>query len=85
MTCVIITLEVAMTLLEQIEKQLRALPPEKQNEALDFITFLAQQIGVSQPAKQRSLKKHAAFGSWKHRKINAIEYQQNLRAEWDNK
>jgi hypothetical protein len=73
-----------MTLLEQIEKQLRVLPPEKQNEALDFILFLAQQAGVHQPAKKRPLKKHAAFGSWKHRKINAIEYQQRLRAEWGN-
>jgi hypothetical protein len=73
-----------MTLLEQIEKQLRVLPPEKQNEALDFIRFLAQQAGVSPVTKHRSLKKHAAFGSWKHRKINAIEYQQKLRAEWGN-
>ena len=73
-----------MTLLEQIEKQLSILPPEKQSEALDFIIFLAQRSGVSQPAKRRSLKKHAAFGSWKHRKIDAIKYQQHLRAEWGN-
>jgi hypothetical protein len=77
-------MEAAMTLLEQIEKQLRVLPPEKQNEALDFIRFLAQQAGVSPLAKQRSLKQHSAFGSWKHRKINAIEYQEKLRAEWGN-
>jgi hypothetical protein len=32
-----------MTLLEQIEKQLNVLPPEKQSEVLDFITFLQQQ------------------------------------------
>jgi hypothetical protein len=73
-----------MTLLEQIEKQLRELPPEKQSEALDFILFLAQRSGVSQPVQRRPLKKHAAFGSWKHRGINAIQYQQNLRAEWGN-
>jgi len=37
-----------------------------------------------QPAKKRSsLKKHAAFGSWKNRWINAVEYQRNLRAERD--
>jgi len=71
-----------MTLLEQIEKQLRVLPPEKQAEVLDFITFLQQRAGVSASTKQRSLKKHAAFGSWKHRKIDAIKYQQDLRAEW---
>ncbi len=71
-----------MTLLEQIEKQLSVLPPEKQSEALDFIVFLTQRTGISESAKKRLLKKHAAFGSWKHRKINAVQYQQNLRAEW---
>jgi hypothetical protein len=33
-----------MTLLEQIEKELRVLPPEKQEEVLDFITFLQQRV-----------------------------------------
>ncbi len=71
-----------MTLLEQIEKQLSALPAEKQSEVLDFITFLQQRANASQLVKRRSLKKHSAFGSWKNRKIDAIKYQQNLRAEW---
>jgi len=71
-----------MTLLEQIEKQLSALPHEKQNEVLDFITFLQQRVSASQHAKRSALKKHAAFGSWKNRKIDAIKYQQNIRAEW---
>ena len=72
-----------MTLLEQIEKQLSALPPEKQSEVLDFITSLRQKIVSSQPVKRGSLTKHAAFGSWKGRKIDSIKYQQDLRAEWD--
>ena len=71
-----------MTLLEQIEKQLSALPLEKQSEVLDFIAFLQQRASALQPVKRRSLKKHAAFGSWKNRKIDAVKYQQNLRAEW---
>jgi hypothetical protein len=33
-----------MALMEQIEKQLTRLPPEKQNEVLDFIMFLQQRI-----------------------------------------
>ena len=73
-----------MTLAEEIRKQLDALPPEKQSEVLDFIEFLKQRSGSSQSVRKRSLKKHAAFGSWKHRRINAIQYQQNLRAEWGN-
>ena len=71
-----------MTLLEQIEKQLSLLPPDKQEEVLDFIAFLQQKSGILPPVQRPSLKKHAAFGSWKHRKIDAIQYQQTLRAEW---
>jgi len=71
-----------MTLAEQIQKQFSELPPEKQSEVADFITFLQQRAGTSQPARRRELKYHAAFGSWKGRKINAVEYQQKLRAEW---
>ena len=71
-----------MTLLEQIEKQLSVLPPEKQSEVLDFIAFLQQRVNAPPPVQRRSLKKHTAFGSWKNRKIDAIQYQQNLRAEW---
>ncbi len=71
-----------MTLLEQIEKQLNALPPEKQIEVLDFIAFLQKRVNASQPVRHRSLRKHAAFGSWKNRNIDAVKYQQNLRAEW---
>ena len=73
-----------MTLAEEIRKQLDALPPEKQGEVLDFIEFLQQRSGPSRSVRKRSLKKHPAFGSWKHRKINAIKYQRNLRAEWGN-
>jgi hypothetical protein len=71
-----------MTLLEQIEEQLRALPPEKQSEVLDFIAFLQQRTKAAQNAKPRSLKAHPAFGSWKQRGIDAVRYQQDLRAEW---
>jgi hypothetical protein len=71
-----------MTLLEQIEKELSALPPEKQSEVLDFIAFLRQRIKNSQEAKPRSLKAHPAFGSWRQRGIDAVSYQQALRAEW---
>ena len=71
-----------MTLLEQIEKQLSALPPEKQSEVLDFIAFLQQRTTISRPVKVQSLKTHPAFGSWKNRRIDALKFQQNLRAEW---
>ena len=39
-----------MTLVEQIQNQLRQLPPDKQSEVLDFITFLQERIRASQSA-----------------------------------
>ena len=36
-----------MTLAEQIQQQLKTLPPDKQNEVLDFVTFLQQQVQAS--------------------------------------
>lgn len=71
-----------MTLLEQIEKQLSTLPTEKQNEVLNFIAFRQQRANAAQLVKRRSLRKHTAFGSRKKRKIDAVKYQQNMRAEW---
>jgi hypothetical protein len=72
-----------MTFAEQIQKQLKTLSPEKQIAVLDFIAFLQQRSGLPKTAKRLSLKNHASFGSWKNRKIDALKYQQDLRAEWD--
>ena len=74
-----------MTLQEQIQKQIAQLPPEKQSEVLDFIAFLRERSSTHLAPKRQSLKKHPAFGSWRRRKIDALKYQQTLRAEWDQR
>jgi len=73
-----------MTLLEQIQEHLKQLPPDKQSEVLDFARFLQQQIADRQTARPRSLRQHPAFGSWRERGIDALRYQQEMRAEWDD-
>ena len=74
-----------MTLLDEIAKQLSALPPEKQSQVLDFIASLQEGAEAPQRAKPESLKGHVAFGSWKDRKVDAVKYQQDLRDEWETK
>ncbi|MBC7225678.1 MAG: DUF2281 domain-containing protein [Thermoflexales bacterium] len=71
-----------MSLLEQIQKEVVHLPPEKQSEVLDFILFLRRQLSARVPSR-RSLKDHPAFGSWKGRGIDALEFQEQLRSEWE--
>ena len=72
-----------MSLVEQILQQVSALPPEKQSEVLDFITFLQQRTSQLPATHHLALNQHPAFGAWKHRDLDAIEYQRRLRAEWD--
>jgi hypothetical protein len=72
-----------MTLLEKIQQQLNHLPPEKQSEVLDFAMFLRQQVAETQPPPRRSLRQHPAFGAWRGRNVDAVQYQQDLRTEWD--
>lgn len=75
-----------MNLSEQILEQILRLPPEKQSQVLDFIAFLQQRSAPARRAsKMRSLKKHPAFGSWRGRQLDALEYEQGLRSEWDSR
>jgi len=52
-----------MTLVEQIQKQLRTLPPDKQDEVLDFIAFLRNRSPVSAtaPNSERGKQIKASF------------------------
>ena len=73
-----------MTIVEQIEEQVRLLPLEKQMEVLNFAAFLHLKSEFS-PVKQpkRPLQKHPAFGLWQSQPVNALAYEQLLRAEWE--
>lgn len=72
-----------MNLMDQIQEQLEELPPEKQAEVLDFTMFLKQRLAKAKSVPFCSLKQHPAFGLWRDKKIDALRYQQDLRAEWD--
>ena len=78
-----------MTLIETINRYLVSLPPERQSEALDFIIFLKQRqwhtVSGAKTQPVRSLRSHPAFGSWRDRGVNALAYEQTLRAEWDDR
>ncbi len=72
--------------MEQIQEQLRGLPPDKQREVLDFVSFLRQQESAAQgPLKPHSLRQHPAFGSWQGRNVDGLDYQHALRSEWDTR
>jgi hypothetical protein len=77
-----------VTVIETINRHLVTLPPERQAEALDFVLFLKQRQNRSanraKAQQVRSLRSHPAFGSWRDRGVDALAYEQALRAEWDD-
>lgn len=79
-----------MAVVDEIGAHLPSLPEDKQREVLDFILFLEQRVSfVAVPAngdaRKISLQSHPAFGMWKSRNIDAVEYVRELRAEWDDR
>ena len=78
-----------MTLLEQIEEQLRVLPPEKQEEVLDFITFLQQRMQATRSASpdeergtriKAALQQLAELGTFADIK-DPVEWQRQIRKD----
>ena len=78
-----------MTLLEQIEKQLNVLPPEKQSEVLDFIAFLQQQALATRSTSaeaergtriKAALQNLAELGTFAHIK-EPVEWQRQIRKD----
>ena len=72
-----------MKLADEIQKSLIKLPQAKQLEVLDFIEFLNKKCVNSRKIKPDSLKNHKAFGSWKKRKLDGLQFQESLRSEWE--
>ena len=74
-----------MTVLEALQKRVEQLPPAQQREVLDFAEFLAQRANpIEAELQPRSLRSHPAFGIWSERAIDALSYQETLRAAWDD-
>jgi hypothetical protein len=77
-----------MILIEQIKKQLKGLPPEKQSEVLDFVIFLHQRIQSAPPVaeEERGHRIRAAFQTLAE--LNAfadindpVEWQRQIRQD----
>jgi len=68
--------------------------PKDQIEALDRVSkargvsraaVMREAVASYLPAPQKKgrFKNHPAFGSWKGKKVDSVEYIRKLRKEWD--
>jgi hypothetical protein len=78
-----------MTLMEQIQEQMKHLPPEKQGEVLDFVTFLQQKVNSAQSISadaergkriRAALEKLAELGTFADI-ADPVEWQKQIRKD----
>lgn len=70
------------TIVELPEKQLEALATICSQEKASRAEIIRRAVGQYIQEKQ-SGKGRNAFGLWKKKKINALKYESQLRAEWN--
>ena len=77
---------------EQVFQAAQQLSPTEQLELIQIIsqalrrTVAKSEMEANRTAQEsglRSLRQHPAFGAWRDRQIDALEYEQALRTEWD--
>ncbi len=77
-----------MNQIQELEKRIHALPPEGQQEILDFLASLEQRYRISQqksPATRKPLQAYAFVGLWRERRDmqDSMQWVRDLRhREW---
>ncbi len=73
---------------QELEKRFHALPPEAQQQILDFLAFLEQRYRGSQQSlfsSEKPLRSYTFVGLWRDRKDmdDSIQWVRDLRhSEW---
>jgi len=80
--------DVMRTIIELPDEQVKALADYCAREKISRAEAVRRAVGhlIDDPAQVKARRKaalEAAFGMWKDRGIDAVEYQRALRAEWD--
>ena len=77
------------TIVDLPEEQIAALDSyceeEKVSRAEAVRRAVSEFVPIKPKGKKRSIKDDPGFGSWKHLKIDGLEFQEKMRAEWDHR
>ena len=76
------------TIVDLPKEQIEALDTYAKAKGISRAAAVRESVAAYLPAtkiKKIDWLKHPAFGSWKGPKVDAVEYQRKLRAEWDHR
>jgi Ribbon-helix-helix protein, copG family len=81
--------DIAMrTIVDLPDEQIRALDAYSKKHGVSRAEAVRRAIAMFLPQhshRKLDLSNHPAFGSWKRRKIDSIDFQRKLRGEWDKR
>jgi hypothetical protein len=82
------TISLVRTIVDLPDEQIRALDAYGKKYGVSRAEAVRRAVARFLPKRrQRSVdfRNDPAFGSWKNRAVDSVEYQRKLRAEWDDR
>jgi hypothetical protein len=76
------------TIVDLPDEQLQALDAYSKKYGVSRAEAVLRAVAMFLPKQRRrrlDFRSHPAFGSWKDREVDSVEYQRKLRAEWDHR
>jgi hypothetical protein len=76
------------TIVDLPEEQIRALDAYSKKHGVSRAEAVRRAVAMFLPERRPrrlDFRNHPAFGSWQERNVDSIEYQQKLRAEWNDR
>jgi hypothetical protein len=79
---------VMRTIVDLPDEQIRALDSYSKKYGVSRAEAVRRAVAMFLPKRRHrklDFRNHPAFGSWKDREVDSVEYQRKLRAEWDDR
>lgn len=79
------------TIVDLPREQIEALDSYAKAKGISRAAAVREAVATYLPEKKKKKRdlnywrNHPAFGSWKGPKVDSVEYQRKLRAEWDHR
>jgi hypothetical protein len=76
------------TIVDLPDEQIRALDAYSRKHGISRAEAVRRAVSRFLPkggVRKVDFRNHPAFGSWKDRNVDTVEYQRKIRAEWDDR
>jgi len=76
------------TIIDLPEEQIRALDTYSKKHQVSRAEAVRRAVAMflpKRPDRKLDFRNHPAFGSWRRRAVDSVQYQRKMRAEWGDR